>query len=516
MLDKLEETEEQYLKRIMASPDMTVSAVMEHIHEALTISTTVFPYYRSSLNALRFEVTEDALQHVKDAQGKDLYIPGFCVTSRYKCFVHPKIISFWRSHEGQQCKICGSAHGEHTKTAAVLVHEMLHPLMKHIQRGEKYPKEFFYPEIWNLAIDFEANHIIRPAFNTKIPVSGKKYTHYSALCLGEDAAYFDTYANGKFKFPADELAETYYELLLKTAKKSPNGYQPQGNYTGNCLSSGNPDGSGEDGDQQQDGNGDGDGQGQQQGQGNGSGKGQQASDDYNDRNNMSDIERELIGKKVARDAKEHAQGRGRGNMPAGLLRWADAELAPPKVDWRSILRDMVIFHSRKFDHGSRRPTYRKLSITSTIINYTTGKKVILPTYQDPKPKVSMVIDTSGSMSQDQVKAAVKEVEGVVRAIRSDVDVVDVDCQAGSIQKVKSAKNLKLGGGGGTDMRVGIDACMAARDKPNVIVVCTDCDTPWPDKPMRGTKLIVVGIGKYATQDKVPAWAKFVQVDDLDD
>ena len=63
--------------------------------------------------------------------------------------------------------------------------------------------------------------------------------------------------------------------------------------------------------------------------------------------------------------------------------------------------------------------------------------------------------------------------------------------------VRSISDVTLTGGGGTDLRVGIDAALAARPAANVIVAFTDGGTPWPDRRLP-VPLIVALIGKHAT------------------
>jgi predicted metal-dependent peptidase len=69
--------------------------------------------------------------------------------------------------------------------------------------------------------------------------------------------------------------------------------------------------------------------------------------------------------------------------------------------------------------------------------------------------------------------------------------------------------VTLTGGGGTDLRVGIDAVLAARPAANVIVAFTDGGTPWPERRLP-VPLIVALIGTHAA-DTAPAWAKTVRV-----
>ena len=47
--------------------------------------------------------------------------------------------------------------------------------------------------------------------------------------------------------------------------------------------------------------------------------------------------------------------------------------------------------------------------------------------------------------------------------------------------VRRAQDIELIGGGGTDQREGIGAALALRPRPDLILVLTDGQTPWPDR-----------------------------------
>jgi predicted metal-dependent peptidase len=70
--------------------------------------------------------------------------------------------------------------------------------------------------------------------------------------------------------------------------------------------------------------------------------------------------------------------------------------------------------------------------------------------------------------------------------------------------------VRLVGGGGTDLRVGIGAAEASRPRPDVVIVLTDGLTPWPERPGRA-RLVVALIGGAAAAPSVPAWATTVLV-----
>lgn len=84
-----------------------------------------------------------------------------------------------------------------------------------------------------------------------------------------------------------------------------------------------------------------------------------------------------------------------------------------------------------------------------------------------------------------------------------------DAHAATARHVRNPRDVQLIGGGGTDMRVGITAALALKPAPDVIVVLTDGDTPWPDAPIRA-RLIAVLTRDHALT-RVPTWARGIVV-----
>ncbi len=87
-------------------------------------------------------------------------------------------------------------------------------------------------------------------------------------------------------------------------------------------------------------------------------------------------------------------------------------------------------------------------------------------------------------------------------------MITVDTGAHVQTNVANAEQIILTGGGGTDMRVGIEAARASRPAPNLIVLLTDGFTPYPDRP--GREALVVGI-IGPTLVPTPDWAGTVHI-----
>ncbi|HET9966916.1 MAG TPA: VWA-like domain-containing protein [Streptosporangiaceae bacterium] len=212
---------------------------------------------------------------------------------------------------------------------------------------------------------------------------------------------------------------------------------------------------------------------------------------------------ELLRRQVAQDVIAH--GKQPGTVPAGLLRWAE-EILNPKVDWRAVLaaelRRAVAEVCGAVDYSYRRPS-RRASVTAPVV---------LPALRRPVPEVAVVCDTSGSMTEDLLAMALAEVEGLLRALglARQVRVLACDTAVAPAQRVSSARQVQLTGGGGTDMGAGIAAAAALRPRPAVVVVLTDGYTPWPRLAPKGMRVVAGLLGEQAPE--APTWARAVRVE----
>jgi predicted metal-dependent peptidase len=111
--------------------------------------------------------------------------------------------------------------------------------------------------------------------------------------------------------------------------------------------------------------------------------------------------------------------------------------------------------------------------------------VLLPSLRPTQPRVCVVIDTSGSVSDAELGSALLEVAAICRALGGRRDLVSVlccDAAAGVAVPLCRAERLELLGGGGTDLRSGFARALRSRPRPDVIVALTDGQTPWPSAP----------------------------------
>jgi predicted metal-dependent peptidase len=216
---------------------------------------------------------------------------------------------------------------------------------------------------------------------------------------------------------------------------------------------------------------------------------------------LSETEQEILRREVARAIEEHYKSKG--SIPAGLERFCERVQRKKEVPWHTLLRrtvKQVIYTSGSGDQFTyRRPNRRRQD-----------SNFIFPSLVRIRPRVAVVIDTSGSMDSIELKKAVQEVDSLLQEIRSEITVLSVDAEVHTIQRIRNANHIQLEGGGGTNMMVGIRTAATQKPKPNLIIVITDGYTNWDmQQPSNTPPVIAVLTNKRS--ETPPSWIYSIRV-----
>ncbi|MFD5818437.1 VWA-like domain-containing protein [Streptomyces sp. NPDC127038] len=228
---------------------------------------------------------------------------------------------------------------------------------------------------------------------------------------------------------------------------------------------------------------------------------------------LSEQERDAVRFRVAQGIRARP-----GRNPAQWERWAEEAFQQPQP-WRELLgaavRSAASAPGVGEDYTYGRPSRRSASVPG----------VVLPSLRRRPPRVSVVIDTSGSVSDAELGSALLEVAAISRAVggrRDLVTVVPCDAAARIAHPLCRAEGIPLLGGGGTDLRSGFTKALRARPRPDVVVVLTDGQTPWPaERPPCRTVVGLFPRGRSDASwdeddpeyvpDEPPAWARVVEI-----
>ena len=175
----------------------------------------------------------------------------------------------------------------------------------------------------------------------------------------------------------------------------------------------------------------------------------------------------------------NSMGSGAGDSWVRLL----ARMAPPRVNWQSVLAGVVGRSMSSRVRGNRYATYKRPN------RRRQGGEFVWPSREDNKPTVHVAVDTSGSMGHDDYAHAVGEIEGILRASASGAAIgfYGVDTQMSERPRMVShVRDLKAFGGGGTDMSVPYEWMAGEwaaggkrrRELPDVHVLVTDGWVDW--------------------------------------
>ena len=220
--------------------------------------------------------------------------------------------------------------------------------------------------------------------------------------------------------------------------------------------------------------------------------------DYEDPDTRSDYQKKQD-ERQREDARKGAARRAMGSAPSDEIRqWAEAELGIDREGWYRAIASVVgqqVANMSGYDHWSW-PGRRDM---------TDVGGAVLPRFIANRPECAVVIDTSGSITESDLDMAV----AATHFLTQGADVTVYGCNTSTTRYGRQVpENLR--GGGGTDMRVGIADAIA--DGARLVVVITDCATPWPDEAdMQGVPLVIgVSASSYWTTG-CPQWATVLPI-----
>jgi predicted metal-dependent peptidase len=341
----------------------------------------------------------------------------------------------------------------------VLCHEILHALLRHHERGGGKNQE-----TWGQAADMAINASLTDS-QIKIPRSG--------LLPPQD----------HWQESADEL----YTLLDSEQIPPPKGYDPDSVGQGCMPKKGNPNEDGEEGqsgDQEGEGDGNADGEGQGDGSGNGDGQGEGEGQGSGESGQSDSGADRAWGEMIA---QAQSMGRGQGSAKA-LAKLFKPE--PIKTKWEKLLQRVA---NRANANGGRdSQTFKRINRRSFDGDFT------LPGWESKRPAVAVIIDSSGSVSDEMLRAALSSVKEIAdfSGIRFFLALHDWVCYyADWIKPETTVESLssRVTARGGTSPDQAFQKVSEAKGRFDACVYLTDGEVgQYPTKPLN-VKRMIVGI-----------------------
>lgn len=157
----------------------------------------------------------------------------------------------------------------------------------------------------------------------------------------------------------------------------------------------------------------------------------------------------------------HEKVKGRGSLPAGLTRAIAAQLNEPVVDWVEAIKRFLGEFGKRTVYSHSRPSNRSESAGE-----------YLPSLQSSLPQIAVLLDTSGSISKEELTLAVAEINGICQDLDVEVRVLVIDAKIHYDITLKDIDELKIRGNGGSDFEPAFER-LESEGFTGVVVAITD-------------------------------------------
>jgi predicted metal-dependent peptidase len=194
--------------------------------------------------------------------------------------------------------------------------------------------------------------------------------------------------------------------------------------------------------------------------------------DWKEFDDMGDAEKRLLKTQMEYQMKElaHEVTKSRGMIPGEIKELINNFTAfeQPKFDWRGYIRRFVGRSVKVYTKKLRRKFNKRFEENP-------GLKI------KQKKHILVAVDTSGSVSTDELKEFFSEVHHMHKT-GSDITVVQCDTAISDIRPYKQSNKIELHGRGGTSFEPVIDYYDANQKKYTCLIYFTDGEAPAPAKP----------------------------------
>ena len=191
---------------------------------------------------------------------------------------------------------------------------------------------------------------------------------------------------------------------------------------------------------------------------------------------------------IARNAKKafDRSTKGRGTMPGQLAELVEALLRPPSVPYTEILRSLAVAALRsKRTRGMQRVSKHRAALQRFLqgrVSFARRVPLFPGSMRDIKFRVYFIIDTSGSMSFEDLCEAYTEMQLLQKTgvdMEMHVLYVDAGIAREYVVGVDDQLDPNMVGRGGTDFEVTFKHIAEKREHVDLVVYATDGWAPAP-------------------------------------
>lgn len=155
---------------------------------------------------------------------------------------------------------------------------------------------------------------------------------------------------------------------------------------------------------------------------------------------------DAIVKKAVGEAKEKAKGAGSVGGDVALL---IEKLMESKVNWKSLLRKFLAGGSKFIYKSTRTKRNRRRGVIDGVL-YKVGFR------KQYTGKIAICVDTSGSMSDEDLRRCFSEVDKINKTTNVELIVIEADSEITQVYPFDKKRKIEVKGRGGTAYQPAID------------------------------------------------------------
>jgi predicted metal-dependent peptidase len=202
-----------------------------------------------------------------------------------------------------------------------------------------------------------------------------------------------------------------------------------------------------------------------------------------------------------RETQNFAQGTGQGSMLISVQENERIE------SFLSVVRK-ALRRCSQLVYGQDRRTYSRRSSRQQP-----GESLIRPGTASDSPRITMILDSSGSMGNDDRAKTLAAVDDVLKyfpgyPVRWILGGYRVE-EEGTCTSSREIR-VKYHGGGGTNMARMIETA-DIETKPELIVCVTDGETNWPTERTKASLVICLTQPVSSCEQEIPSWAHAARI-----
>ena len=192
------------------------------------------------------------------------------------------------------------------------------------------------------------------------------------------------------------------------------------------------------------------------------------------------------------------QAKMAGKLSENLSRWID-KLLKPEVSWRQLLANYMTMQCRE-DYSYARPSTRR------------DEGVIFPGIHSPGINIVVALDTSGSISKQELLGFVSELNAIKGQVRARITLLGCDKHIANenIFQFEPWDEINIPsfftGGGGTLFSPVFNWINQQDVSPDLLVYFTDGKAPYPQQPAYPVLWMIKG-------KITPPWGQHIQLND---